>query len=712
MDMEKLKNTFYKSIQIILLILVAYTTYCSIFNIHKPGEKLEPLVIILGVALLTVVFIRINKIFTKIEEKRSDIIAAALCVIFGIGCVIFANYITSIPTYDLPSILCEAEMMIQNGGNFVTEEYFAKYVNQTPITVFMYYIYSIGKFLGINDLRTFGIVINCLFMSITAFFTYLSVKKIKNHKIALTTLLFFVINPIFYIYSSYNYTDTLCMPFASIAIYLFILTIQEQRIKKQIICLGVAGIFLAIGFEIRVVIGILLVGIIVAICINDKSSKISIINIISLICGFIIGILFYNLISMPTNILKNKDLEFPPTHYIMYSLNKETTGKWNIDDYNYTFNSGTYKEKIDANIKMIKQRLKDLGLRGLILLEKQKLAVNWSNGNYDYIAKFLNVEDINKGYEYLAGNKKIFILYYCQICKAMIMCLATILILKEIIKPNEKYKFIIISMFGAFLFYMMWEVSTRYSLTFLPWLMILFGQGLEILEKVNLENIGTFRLKHINTYISICIMVCTICLLAINYPKYTKDKSLKWDKRAMQWDEYGTLLNDNITNKNIQQTFKTDKTFNCISIKFKKINNKTTNHNFLLKNSENDILVSQKFSSNDIVNDKLKTFHFKKIKPKENTKYIIEINSDNPTNESSIGLATFYQEGYDSYPDGNLKIDNKDMEADLVFQVQKEYKRPYVSKKIYIILSIIIMCIEIFAFYPYIKIKKMNKGGI
>ena len=232
---------------------------------------------------------------------------------------------------------------------------------------------------------------------------------------------------------------------------------------------------------------------------------------------------------------------------------------------------------------------------------------------------------------------------------------------------------------------MMWEVSTRYSLTFLPWIMIFFGQGLDILQKVKLENQEKIKLKNVNVYISICIMFCTIVLLVVNYPKYTKDEKLKWDKRVMQWDEYGTLLNDNIANKNIQQTFKTDKTFNCISIKFKKFNDNITKHNFVLKDSGNNILASQKFSSDDIIDDKLKTFHFKKVKPKENTEYIIEISSENKKDKSSIGLATFYQEGYSAYENGNLIIDNKEIEADLVFQVQNEVKRPYTSKKVYII---------------------------
>ena len=52
-----------------------------------------------------------------------------------------------------------------------------------------------------------------------------------------------------------------------------------------------------------------------------------------MILGFLIGILLFSLIEKPFNVIKNKDLEFPITHYFMYSLNEKRSGRWNNDDY-------------------------------------------------------------------------------------------------------------------------------------------------------------------------------------------------------------------------------------------------------------------------------------------------------------------------------------------------------------------------------------------
>ena len=82
---------------------------------------------------------------------------------------------------------------------------------------------------------------------------------------------------------------------------------------------------------------------------------------------------------------------------------------------------------------------------------------------------------------------------------------------------------------------------------------------------------------------------------------------------------------------------------------------------------------------------------------------------------NSIGIATYYQEGYDVYHNGNLFIDGKEYKGDLTFQVINVVERPYISKKVYILLSFFVILIEIFAFYPFLTYNRSVKeieGGI
>ena len=203
-----------------------------------------------------------------------------------------------------------------------------------------------------------------------------------------------------------------------------------------------------------------------------------------MILGFLIGILLFSLIEKPFNVIKNKDLEFPITHYFMYSLNEKRSGRWNNEDYQFSYNKENYQDRVDGHIDVIKSRLRKMGLSGWIKLSKEKLAVNWSNGTYDYWNKLINQEKMSSLYEYVVGNRAIFLLYYCQIAKVMLMFMLLFAIIKQIRKNNKDKSFIYLFTFGSFLFYLMWEVSSRYSLTFFPILILTFIEGLETFEKI------------------------------------------------------------------------------------------------------------------------------------------------------------------------------------------------------------------------------------
>ena len=138
--MEKVKNIFYKTVLTILIIFVGYVTYCSVFKIYQPKETLNPMVIILATILMILVFTQLKRILKKVPQKYSNYIALGLSIIFFVGMSVFGNLVTSIPTFDLSNVIREANIMVQNGGKFATEEYFSVYSNQVPLTILIYYL--------------------------------------------------------------------------------------------------------------------------------------------------------------------------------------------------------------------------------------------------------------------------------------------------------------------------------------------------------------------------------------------------------------------------------------------------------------------------------------------------------------------------------------------------------------------------------------------
>lgn len=713
----KVKKIFLNAVLSVLFIFVSYVMYCSIFNIYKPLEKLNAFVIILGIIVLIFIFIYLKKLIRGISERKANTIAVLLCIVFFIALLIFAFSLVTIPVWDLSDVVREAMLMVKNNGEFINEQYFSVYNNQVPVTIFIYFIFKLGELLRFENLHYFAIGIHCLLLTITAFFTYLSVKKIKDHKVALLTLVFFIINPIFYIESSYYYTDTLCMPFAAIAFYLFVSAIKTQSNKKAFLLLTISGLILAMGCKIRVVLGILLIGMIISLWLNNKFGKKYIINSISLVSGVGIGIILCSVIALLFSIPQNEKLKFPPIHWVMMSFNEKSDGYYTQNDYLYTYNSGNYKEKNKADMEMLQTRLNKMGISGLISLSKTKLSVNWSNGNYDSYKNFWGIEECGNLYEYVVGNKKVFITYLCQIFKATIMLVFAIMIVKCYFNKEyqRNYNVVLLSVFGAFVFYLFWEVKSRYSLAFLPWMMIIFGSGINEIENLlNIHDI-TIKIKENKTrniaftklkkVLIVFICGCSLFMIAENYREYTKIRTFT-DNRVNQQNVRESKINK-IANKTIIQTFKTSKTFNRINIKFIKEEEpkKMTNYNMFLRNSKKEVISEQKFTSEDVINNRYKTFEFENVIPNGMEEYKIEICSADATEKNSIGLKSYYFEDYDIYPDGELTINGKAISADLTFNVQYKNKRSYISRSKYILMGISIILLEILAFFPEFKRK-------
>lgn len=714
----KAKQRLYIIMIVLLIILVGYVTYCSILKIEAENAKLEQIMILIGSIVCVFSFIKIHKYLDKINIKKNNILAFFICLIFFILLCSFGLNFISITDYDLSNIIQEVNIMNSNGGKITSEGYFAKYPHQVPLTVLIYYMNNIFNIFHI-DLKSFMTIINSLFISITAFFTFLSVKKIKDYKWGLITLIFFAINPVFYVYASYYYSDVICMPFIAIAIFLYVTKKDENNIKKRLLFDAIIGIFIAVGFRIRAVVGIILIAFIIEKFLTKEKRKI--ISSAILIIVFCIGVVFCNIIEKTTEPPQNDNLEFPFTHFIMMGLNKNSNGKWNEADYKYTYNSGN--EKYNNNINRIQERINDLKLDGIFNLIRTKLRVTWTNGDYDYISKLTNVEKINDKYEYIVGNNKVFFIYWCQICKTTILAMFLMSLIKEFRnrdRLNNGYCFLYIAIFGVFLFYIIWEALMRYSLTFLPWLMLLFPIGIEEIYKViqirkvklyfnyNHHEYDTYRIKKIVSY---AIILTSLFLLIINYYKYAVKEKKYEDKCVMQIYSSNEQIITNIGNKKIQQTFKAHNKFNQILIKFKNKNTQNkTEYYFTLRDIYGNIIHKEVFSSLTVQDGKYKTFKFQEIIPKDNNnEYIVEIYKENNFETDSIGIENFSKVGYDVYPEGKLIIDGQEVIGDITFKVQNEITRSYTSKTFYILLSITIIITEMFALYPYISLPK-NKN--
>lgn len=257
-----------------------------------------------------------------------------------------------------------------------------------------------------------------------------------------------------------------------------------------------------------------------------------------------------------------------------------------------------------------------------------------------------------------------------------------------------------VSLFGAFVFYSIWEVQARYSLSFLPWLMILLSLGISSIEEQVISKIKYN--KRLVKVIPFIIIVVTLDIVVINFPKYTIKQDTFYDTRVNQVKTRSTVLT-NLSEKKVEQTFKTDGSFNLVSIKFIKKNvQDVTNYQLTLYDKDKKIY-QEEFTSDDVIDNEFKNFIFNDINPKGEEEYTISISSKDATDDNSLGIESFNYDPYKAYPKGNLYVNGEDTKGAMTFKVQDKVERSYTSKVIYISMSLMILLIEFIAIYPLIK---------
>ena len=718
--MTKFFNISYKVVICLLIILFAYITIVSAF--YGIDQNLSPLVVILGTIVTFFFFKWLSKKLDKLSNKKIKIMAIILSIIFFIGLLLVGIFLPISSVTDLSHIIEYVNRMISENNLTITGAYFSKYTNQIPLLIFTYGFTKIGSIFGTTNVLLIGTIFNALFIAITGYFIYLIGKELHSPKTGLLSLIFMMINPIFYLYTSYFYTDTLCMPFAVIGLYLIIKCFKTDKPLNKILLGILSGFFFFVGLKVRIVVAILLIAVLAYILINPKVlHKLKI--YLALFIGLFIGVIGFKIIYNYFEIDLDENAAFPITHWIMMGLNEEHTGGYNSIDHDLTYNEPTYEAKKEANIEEIKARISDLGPIGLIKLEGMKIARTFSSGNYGVYAKLNNTADGTGLYEYLGGygNTNILMKYSLQILKTYISFMILLGAYPIFRKKEIEYKedtIIYIALFGAILFYIIWESAQRYSLSFLPWMIIPLGLIYSKLEeKENITETKESKGKIINTIkthkkkivkaLSISLMLITFLLLTINFPKYTLETKTYDDIRILSYRGFSEI---EIKDNRVSQTFTTEENFNQIRIRLNNNHENTDSiYTFKLYNDEtNELLVNQEFNSNEIKDSSNYKFKFDEINPDNNTRYRIELSLLEGKSVLSVGT---YNESmyYKAYNNGSVYINDEETSDTFIFRVDEQVNRTYMSVISYLILSIIILGIEWISMEKYILNKENTK---
>lgn len=718
--MPKIYQKSYKILLIVLLGLLGICVWQSFFYIGGESslEQYDPMILLMGVLVLIFGGIAVVRILRACTEKTLARISIFLLVFILIELIIFGFGLIYLPPYDLIHVHAEAVNMLET-KKIVNIAYFAKYPNQQPVTILLYFIFSFAKLLGITNYNMVGIVFNILTIFLSAWFVY-KICCFWSIRAGVIGLFLFAIDPMLFTWASHYYTDTICLPFMLGGVYLFLRAENSNLSKNKFLLYVVSAFIILLGGKIRVTSTFVLIAFSLYLLMK-ASLRVFLKKISAIIVGIICATILCNVL-LSTYGVEDKRLEFPAIHWIKLGLNEAGNGAYTNEDGYTTMSEPTYEEKVEENVKTIKKRVKEMGVSGIEKLYLKKMTRTWSTAAYtEPLQK--TVKEYNLLYKYTVGRSSIAFQYWMQIVRCGILILAFVGVIFEIRRKEVQNSWIFITLLGGIVFYIFWEAKPKYSLCFLPILYLMGTYSLtsiaEIKELIYIKfkrqespdfYFDIEKKKRLIKGVSIFAFLCTVIIGILSYSKYITKQEVQKDLRVKQEVAYGKgEIKEIDAEKGITQSFISKGNFNTIDINF--LNpNQISGQRYILKilDDKKNVVYSREFSSDDIKNKELHTFTLDEIKS-NNDRFYLNI-SPCQMYQKNIGVNTAiyleyakYKEFPDYYPEGCLYVgEKKYRENDLAFVVSNKYKDSIFSSRIFFaILGIILMAEVLISAYFY-----------
>lgn len=707
----KIKNIFSKCVLFILLLFMVYIFYYSLTQISDRvaffKEYVENETLLVGVAAIIIVSLFLF-MYHKIEKMNSIKIKIAIgvaVILMFVGQVFIITNFPVTPTTD-SYMVCDQALALAKGKIDqidVESFYFSVYSNNNFTVILLSYLYRILLAFNITNINMANLFFNAVCIDVGILFSFLTIKKIFGIHKACSLLYVFTFSPVFYVALIWSYTNIYSIPIQMAIIYLGVLISKEKR-KRIVILETILLAFVSIvGYYIRPTTTIVLIAVVICAVLHkiSVSKKVKQKDVIIASVFLVVAALSY----MGCNSLTNKYVDqerctglYPMTHWIMIGLHEN--GTVTSEDNNFTRSFETTERMREATVEEIKETLKEYKLSGLVNHLGDKLRVTWTDGSFDYSLRMHQNNKYSSLSQYLSEQKKDFFILYSQAFYVAMLFFVIINVYYQLRSGYNGYLFMLsLALFGAVVFYLIWEGKGSYSLPFLPIIYMLAIPGAGIFGR-KIETPAFYAgLEKVMTV----IVVLSIGTMISVYSIYTTEEITRYDRSVESMN--GSCVRYIENSAEIKQEFYTDIPFNTLEIKGKEIEGEEGRYLITLKDDKNTYL-STIVDEKSINNSGNIVLEFDKISPSDNQKYEIIIR--NLSSVDAIYWGYTLTEAMDNYK-GNCIVDGLGETYDLYIQVYNKYETTYSKPLRYVFACGIILLLEIFSLYYINKMKQISK---
>lgn len=481
---KMLKTITHRIIAVIcaaICMMCIFTVFISYVHRGRIFVLLSGFIIL---ALLSGLFLLLKSKEKHLTKHRVRIVFCLCSLVLLICQLIFIRFLNY--NYEMidPKITNSFARSYVINGNFIdVEEQYKIYASKYPNTWGMIFLqipfFALWKlFTGTVSIYA-GQVFNIILIQLSSVFTFLTAERIfKQKSSALFCGILNTLTPAILLYTPYFHSDTAGMVFISGALYFLSLTYQSRQLSKAIVYSLIASLFLAFGNTVKGSLSVMLIAVVLVNFLRLDIKRAAVLSSTAVL--IFIGVsklVFYS--GLAIGISDDKKLEryrFPITHWIMMSLNEHDYSHFK-DDVTFTMSFDTYEGKKQANIKVIKERLKRINSpKKLAIKLYHKIALTWSQGGFNF-KKYISKSNPSKELKQLLDNH-ILNLYIDGFHAAALIAAAFGTVYSAGKRRKKTFLLCLITTAGLITFLLIWENPPRYAVTFIPIYMLMCTAGI------------------------------------------------------------------------------------------------------------------------------------------------------------------------------------------------------------------------------------------
>lgn len=474
----------------LLLPMSAYIFYGALDTL-KYADVLQEILngktvplFLLGTSLLLCLF------FTGVFQKAAPYLEkhwnTAVPALFGLMILLQVLMVLTVRTslrHDHLKIFDTAVMLLERETIAEThyKQYFMKYPNNIPLCLFTCLWLKLAALVKIPGeyWMEFVKLVNLLFMNAGLACTFSLTCRYRSRRTGVFLLLLLLVNPLWYLLGQMYYTSTISLAFSMGAVWVFDRAGEQRRLWKRWLLYLLTGFLLASGYKIRATVILTAVSILVyaVLRLRDIHTSKEAVSFLAAGTGVVLALAAYGQAEQRYAGFDPSETGYPAVHWVMMSAQGE--GQYNSADDAYTGSFSTREERFDADLSLLKERLEDMGVRGILTLFRNKLRVAFSDGTDDYYSLFRTMRETSWIQKYVNGGRSDYLAVYAHGYHGMLTGLLLLgLVFRGFCGRRNFLDIFAFNLCGAYLFYLIWEVDHAYSIPFMLMILIWAADGM------------------------------------------------------------------------------------------------------------------------------------------------------------------------------------------------------------------------------------------